>query len=66
MWHDWVTGEEQILNSVLKLEKICVFGSVSGAVALYCCSVAFGRFESNQVMKYSETLLRCFWNDPAD
>jgi len=69
MWHDLVTEEEQILNfSFESGEDLCLWPCFwhSGNY-LYCCWVAFGSFESNQeVMKYTETLLRCFWSDPTD
>jgi hypothetical protein len=41
MWHDLVTEEEHILNSVLKVEKICVFGRVSGTVATICTAAGW-------------------------
>jgi hypothetical protein len=50
MWHDLGTEEEQILlNSVLKVEKVCIFGRVSGTVATICTAAHWHLVVLNQI-----------------
>jgi len=51
MWHDLVTEEEKILNSVSKVERICVFGHVSGTLATICTAAGWHLVVLNQIKK---------------